>query len=139
MTSDPSTAIARFVRDTLGCRCPDEVLRSISVAIDQNDGHCRFVRLVVGSRLLVYICRTAENCAPATAARVLAHRGRTDRDAHGYNRFRLVLAPDDRSMFRAAEDAFAGAMEGDDRMFLHALSPHDLPDLTAPKTVAQKP
>ena len=48
--------IEHFVRDTLGCRCPDEVLRSISIDhLYAADGATPYTRLIVGNRLLIYV------------------------------------------------------------------------------------
>jgi hypothetical protein len=57
---EPS-ALARFVRDVLGCGCPEEILRSITV----DRGHLvpgldvEVTRLDVGGRLLVYVVPAA--------------------------------------------------------------------------------
>lgn len=79
-------SIERFVRGTLGCRCPDRVFETIAIQRDfaaGGDSHC--TRLVVGDRLLIYIVQDAG----APAVRRLARTGLSERNDCGYNRFRL--------------------------------------------------
>ncbi len=121
--------IERFVRDTLGCTCPDAVFRAISV-----EGSVRtasappFVRLVIGNRLLIYLLEPATARDALDATTVLAAVGRAERDARGFNRFRLVLAceapPGPASGLAEAFDRGAAA---DDRVHLHLVAPEWIP------------
>lgn len=85
--------LQQFVRQVLGCACPDEVLRNISLEppppslADLPVGRL----LNVGGRLLVMISRP--DFRPRDAAE-LVHLGKAAlalRDAHGFNRVRIVL------------------------------------------------
>jgi hypothetical protein len=125
-------SIERFVRVTLGCKCRDEVFRSIVIdrvgADDANGVGMDFVRLTIGERLLIYI-RAADQGHPASkAAATLAQAGIAERDARGLNRFRLVIArsgPPD-----AADDertAFADIAGADGRAHLHSIGTGELP------------
>ncbi len=124
-------SIERFVRGTLGCRCPDEVFESITVHhATSPETADPYTRLAVGSRLLIYVLEFPDRrVAPATVER-LASRGRSERDAHGFNRFRLVVGCDP-----AARDpgelaaGFASITDNDDRAHLHVVEACQLPGM----------
>lgn len=118
-------SIERFVRGTLGCRCPDEVFASIQISPDAEAG-TRFLRLLIGDRLLIYVLRTGGGSPAPGLVWTLTRRGRAERDAGGHNRFRLVLAADE-EVDDAAVDAFTSATQGDDKAHLHVTSPDELP------------
>jgi hypothetical protein len=119
-----------FIRCTLGCDCPDEVLRSIHCSTAHPASGCPppATRLDVGGRLLVYVLRPgSEHLATTVAAAIAAGVG--ERDRLGFNRFRLVIADDDPEPLRtAAEDAFAACPERDDKTHLHVEALEDLPE-----------
>lgn len=105
MHPDAYPAVAKFARRVLGCQCAPEVFDSIAL---KEDAGLACVRVVIGARLLIYFAVAA---APARVA-TLASAGIRERDARGYNRFRLVLdqaGPDAGAQFRAVigEDAKA--------------------------------
>jgi hypothetical protein len=139
MNDRQHASIVRFVRETLGCRCPDDVFDSITLATENADTVGCFSRLVIGRRLLIYIARPADAAAVAAAVVALAHRGHRDRDTSGLDRFRLVWPAQDESAARDAATAFAAAGGNDDQMFLHVLPSHELPDLGAPPSDTLKP
>jgi hypothetical protein len=121
--------ITRFVRGTLGCRCPDDVFQSIVIGrkYASNNG-APFTRLLVGVRLLIYIHETQPAGATTATVSRLAQRGLTERDAKQYNRFRLVIVADDPTEFlTAARSSFASVADTDDRAHLHILATHQLP------------
>jgi hypothetical protein len=129
MDPGQKAAIERFVRGTLGCQCPDEVFRHVEVdALALPGGGGTGQRLVIGDRLLIHL--VAASGRPDLLARIeeLATAGRDERDRHGYNRFRLVIA-----MPAAVGDAaslgqrFSRALNGDDRAHLHVLAADQLP------------
>ena len=129
-----SQAVEQFVRNTLGCRCPDEVFRSIAVRTDTlPGGEPPFRRLVIGDRLLVYVLALRPGPASADAVEALAALGRADRDDRGYNRFRLVLAAStDERVPGAIIDGFAKVVAGDARAHLHLVSNRELPRVIEP-------
>jgi hypothetical protein len=112
--------LAKFVREVLGCRCPDEVFEQIvcpSPASAQAPGE---QTLVIGRRLLLRL--VAVDRLEGLAERVArwAAEGQRDRDAWGLNRFRLVLVGDDPSGLESlAHRAFAAVARDDERMHLH--------------------
>lgn len=113
-------ALESFVRETLGCGCPAEVLRDISVEPPsaECDGALR-----VGERLLVLFLRLAspDQCRQRLPG-VLEH-GRARRDAEGFNRIRYVVFTADEAVIHEAQTLFAMALEGDVRAHLHCLPP----------------
>jgi hypothetical protein len=123
VTSRASPALEHFIRSTLGCKCPDEVFRS--VAFDRADGH---IRLLIGNRLLIYVLETAPGRAAATAVSRLAEQGLAERNAGNLNRFRLVVASTQPTQVLAdAKARFADAAGDDDRAHLHVLATDQLP------------
>lgn len=118
----PPNHARRFVRERLGCGCPDELLDRIEVDAMPR---AALTELRVGGRLLVHIrpCPAPEDLPPLLAAWIGA--GVALRDRLGFNRFRLVLlapAPDDR---RRSVDACFAALDADQRTHLHLLRPED--------------
>ena len=128
-------SIERFVRDTLGCRCPDEVFESITVRPASSPESAEpYTRLVVGSRLLIYVLESpGQRAAPATVER-LARRGLSERDEHGFNRFRLVVGCDPAARVPGELAAgFASITDNDDRAHLHVIAASQLPDVLRSK------
>lgn len=87
------TQITRFVRETLGCNCPDEVFQSIETERKTNNAESvSWLRIDVGNTLLVYISADQEDKINQTQMLQMLAVGRSDRDRNRYNRFRLVLS-----------------------------------------------
>jgi hypothetical protein len=118
-----------FVRGTLGCRCPDEVFRSMT--IDRRPataGRPPLVRLLVGSRLLIHVVTTPLDVLADGWLEALVDEGRAVRDRHGYNRFRLVIASTATgARLSDLEQRFTQAIGSDDRAHLHVLGSDQLP------------
>jgi hypothetical protein len=126
------TDIEHFVRGTLGCGCPDEVFRSVSVRrLPPVIGRIAHTEILVGSRLLIRVLEAPDDAAGEWLERAVAD-GRATRDRCGYNRFRLVLvAPASklRTIDREGLDArFARAPARDERVHLHLLDEDQLPE-----------
>ncbi len=112
--------IKTFVQQTLGCGCPEEVFRHIDYQADIMAGNILLsARINIGNRLLIYVAEvdnteTIENLLPQ-----LIDIGKKERDAFGFNRFRLVLAVDGiEEMERSAADLF-GKINKDEKVHLH--------------------
>ena len=127
------SAIEHFVRATLGCQCPDEVFRSISIDhVRTANGAVPYTCLLVGNRLLIYILDAAAVSLADGALCDLVARGCRERSDRGYNRFRLVIACDEpQSEDTAVRHVFDRAAGNDERAHLHCL-PRALlpPDVT---------
>jgi hypothetical protein len=130
---EPS-ALARFVRDVLGCGCPEEILRLITV----DRGHLvpgldvEVTRLDVGGRLLVYVVpAAAAQPLPALVAAAV-EAGVSERDRRAFNRFRLVLAAGSpAALEQPARDALAACGRRDERVHLHVVAVEDCPGSVA--------
>jgi hypothetical protein len=123
VTSPASTDLQRFVRNTLGCKCPDEVFQSIS--IDQCDDH---MRLVIGNRLLIYVMEAAAGTAVRKAVLRLTEQGLEERNSQRLSRLRLVVVSRQPTLDPAgARAAFAEAAGADDRAHVHLVTSDQLP------------
>jgi hypothetical protein len=119
------SALAGFVRDVLGCACPEEVLRSIAVdrgrlipGID-----VEATRLDVGGRLLVYVLPASPSPPLSELVAVAVAAGISERDQRHFNRFRLVIASTHPAEVEpAAREAFDACPRPDDRVHLHVVS-----------------
>ncbi len=129
MTGVSRADIEQFVRGTLGCNCPDEVFHSIAIShLVGAAGRPPILQLLVGSRLLIHVVRPPVGQAVNGWVDQLAANGRTARDRHGYNRFRLVItSPVPPQSAREIRDRFARAIGGDDKAHLHFVGIERLP------------
>ena len=125
-------AIEKFVREGLGCTCPDEVFESISV--EQNPGEFADFQkghlLTIGGKLLVYLVETNDWASVAAKLEQIIRLGREKRDAGGFNRFRLVVStPDIQPARQLLLQQFDALSELDERLHLHVITPDRLPEL----------
>jgi hypothetical protein len=126
--SDRLQSWQRFVRDTLGCGCPDEVLSKIECRQGLAGPSYPYNRLDVGGRLLVLIVCDPQSGSVRKIVRELVNLGLEERDRLAFNRLRLVLASTNPGAISgAAEAAFAACNLPDDRVHLHTLSSGELP------------
>ena len=117
--------IKRFVRQTLGCTCPEHVFDTIE-CVNEDDG-VRNTKITVGNRLLIYLVRTSTDSGIQATIDTALERGVRERDENGHNRFRLVLVTLHRDELSAqAENAFAGSRHADERTHLHIVHPDDV-------------
>jgi hypothetical protein len=129
-------AVVRFIRDVLGCGCPDDVLQEIRIdrpwrvaGID-----AQLARIDVGGRLLVWVVAVGDR--PTALAELVAGAvtaGLNERDRMAFNRLRLVLAtaaPSDIS--ESARQAFDACRNADDRTHLHVVDRQSVPPSARP-------
>jgi hypothetical protein len=123
--------VADFVRDGLGCGCPDDCLRSIRVSSDAVAGSgAPFKRAVVGDRLLIYVLDRTRHGALSELARV----GLTERNERHYNRFRLIMqGPVEEADAAAAQGRFASVAGTDAKAHLHFIEARALPAALQPE------
>ena len=124
--------LIEFIRDGLGCGCPDDVLDDLRV-----DPHPAGLAglpvdatISAGGRLLVAVCASRPWAEiDAQLDRCFA-TGRQLRDEGGYNRFRLVVVAGDPDVARRVLDRrFETLAARDDRLHLHVVGPAVLPDV----------
>lgn len=120
-----------FIRTTLGCGCPEEVLQWIECSHSQPvpDHGLTLTRIDVGGRLLIYVVEGDEEPERTTGAiPALIAAGLAERERTGFNRLRLVLATRDvDEILEAANRTFAEFAPRDDRIHLHVVAVEDLP------------
>ncbi|MCU0305819.1 MAG: hypothetical protein MUC56_17340 [Thermoanaerobaculales bacterium] len=116
--------LARFVRETLGCGCPDEVVAATVL----DAGPQGELGLDVGGRLLVRVLPAEDldrlvDGFPETVERLLA-----ERDRRGFNRLRLVVAhPQPELVGETLRAMLAAIHAADDRVFVHGVPPEAVP------------
>jgi len=123
-------AVTRFIREVIGCNCPDAVFQHIEIqrgssAVKGCSADCE---LRIGKRLLIVI--TSEPVAKLSPhlAEVIAE-GKRARDDRNFSRFRLVVqtgkpADESEEFFRA----FESVPNNDERTHLHVLGKGEVPD-----------
>ena len=123
-------AVTRFVREVIGCNCPDEVFRHIEVqrgssAVKACSADCE---LRIGGRLLIVV--TSEPLARlAPHLPEVVAQGRRARDERKFNHFRLLVqtgkpAEEREELFQA----FESVSDKDERTHLHVLPKGEVPN-----------
>ncbi len=88
-----SDKVKEFVKNTLGCQCPEEVFEKIEVDSEVRVAdHTVDRRINVGDRLLIYLVDGDK--LQNKDLEVLVRAGKEERDNAGFNRFRLVVMSD---------------------------------------------
>jgi hypothetical protein len=121
--------VTRFVREVIGCNCPDEVFRHIEVqrgssATKTCVADCE---LRIGGRLLIVV--TSEPVARLSShlAEVIAE-GKRARDERKFNRFRLVVQTENAAKEREKLlRAFEAVPDKDERTHVHVLERDEVP------------
>lgn len=123
-----SDAIKRFVRDTLGCGCPEEVFRSIDVREQVPLGGTIVLpfALVIGNRLLIYVIHADTPGVVRKNLEFLVQAGTQERDRKNLNRFRLVVVTDDSATGSVSRDLFHRLPGKDEKVHLHVITHRDM-------------
>jgi hypothetical protein len=123
--------IRNFVRNVLGCTCPDKVFEQIE---DEQVASCSSPHtgsLTIGGRLLIFIWHVRDRESFKSRLLAMLAAGKKERDARGLNRFRAVLAvavtPDD--IETEAQSYFKQYAGDDNRMHIHVVSSVALRDV----------
>lgn len=117
--------IKRFVQETLGCSCPDEVFNKIGY--QKASAGILGSRVSVGDRLLIYIITVDGKSGIQQVINTALEQGVEERDKNGFNRFRLVLvAPRPDDLRSTAEQVFARSGYADEKAHLHVVSEDDV-------------
>jgi hypothetical protein len=120
--------IKRFVQETLGCSCPDEVFNQIDYQKECDDISGR--KINVGERLLIYIITMDGKSSIQGVISSALEQGVEERDKKGLNRFRLVLVasrPDE--LHSSAEHAFYSSGCADEKTHLHVVNESEVESL----------
>lgn len=116
--------IKLFVRQVLGCECPEEVFKRIesTSSLPLDSGIILRSRLNIGNRLLIYVVMAESGTFVKETLPELVKTGMAERDGKGFNRFRLVLASDDRKGIEdIAERTFNSLLLRDEKVHLHVV------------------
>lgn len=119
------SAIKRFVRETLGCSCPEEVFEKIEYQTGGDD--ISGSKINVGDRLLIYLIVVDREAGIQRLINSALEQGIMERDSKGLNRFRLVLVASEPDVLRGpAELAFGNSRCADGKTHLHIVRESDV-------------
>ena len=110
----------RFVRDTLGCACPDEVFNRYQILGGRSE-YGPFIQLIMGDRLLVKIIEMSELSLTRESLREMLSDGVEERERRRLNRFRLVIVGDPSPEIQKTIADILNKM--DSRVHIHTISP----------------
>lgn len=114
----------RFVREVLGCGCPDEVVAR--TVVDASDGGES--GLDVGGRLLVRVLKPVDPDRLVEGFPEAVERLRAERDRRGFNRLRLVAVhPRTEDLAPVLTEMLSILAPGDNQIFVHAVAAEQLP------------
>ena len=117
-----------FIRETLGCGCPEEVFQYMDYQSNIMSGDVLLrARINVGNRLLIYVVDVEKRESIRNILSRLIDIGKKERDDLGFNRFRLVLASDNMNEIRrTSEDLFRDSVK-DEKVHLHIVQKAVIP------------
>jgi len=119
--------IKNFVRESLGCTCPDNVFEDIRVADYSTQFTSANIIYEIGGRLIVAVLVPADWRDTARRLGQLVDAGMQYRDQQGYNRFRLVIVTSDDDANNRLQSAFELLVTKDEKIHLHVIRPEVLP------------
>jgi len=127
LNSTDELRIKHFVREDLGCSCPDEVFEDIRVSEHLDIFDFSNTVYEIGGRLVVAVLKSPDWRQLENKLEQLMEAGKQFRDQRGYNRFRLVVATDDAAAIDSLQATFNSLANVDDKSHLHILRPEVLP------------
>ena len=121
--------VKTFVRQVLGCECPDEVFARIDCQCNivlNNDIVLRN-KINIGNRLLIYVVEVNTSDFLKNILATLVTTGINERDEKGFNRFRLVIATDKLDKIKdKAEKIFKALENKDAKVHLHIVHQNEI-------------
>ena len=139
LTPEETQELVRFVREGLGCGCPDEVFSYIRIERNPDAFHGLPIDYLIkiGDRLLVAICLSDKlNDELGADIRKSLAVCKQLRDCSGFNRFRLVVTSEEADTTAAAiQNIFTGVTGLDDKVHWHVVKPSVMPRFLAPSEV----
>ena len=124
-------AVTRFVREVIGCDCPDEVFRHVEVLRGSSvvKSCPADYELRIGGRLLVVVTSESVDVLSGSRLEKVISEGGQARDDGKFNRFRLVV-----QARNAAEDkekllrSFEGVSGKDEKTHVHVVGKREVPE-----------
>jgi hypothetical protein len=115
--------IKTFVKQTLGCACPEEVFEYIDCQsnIKLNDDILLHNKINIGNRLLIYIVEANNPGLIKNVLPFLVNTGKKERDNLRFNRFRLVLVTDKLDEIKETAESIFDTIQKDEKVHLHIL------------------
>ena len=113
-----------FVKNTLGCGCPEKVFEKIDVSkLPTVEHEKEIIRIVVGDTLLIYIISLEPSGDFVDSVESIGLAGKADRDTNNYNRFRLVVSSfEDDVQQEKISERFSKSFNTDEKMHIHFVS-----------------
>jgi hypothetical protein len=110
-----------FIRNTLGCGCPERVFEKIDVSdLQTGEREKKITRVVVGDVLLIYVMQRESSGNLVDSVESIGLAGKTDRDTNNYNRFRLVVSGfEDVAQQKEISERFSKSFSTDEKMHIH--------------------
>ena len=110
-----------FVKNTLGCGCPEKVFEKIDVSKLQTvENEKEITRVVVGGTLLIYVIRPRLAGDFVDSVEAIGLAGKNDRDTNNYNRFRLVVSGFEHEVQQGKiAGRFSALFNTDEKMHIH--------------------
>lgn len=121
--------IKSFVKQTLGCACPEEVFEYIDCQsnIVLNENIVLRNKINIGNRLLIYIVESSNPASMKNILPFLVNTGKTERDNLRFNRFRLVLVTENLDEIKEAAESLFNTIYKDEKIHLHVVSKDKVP------------
>jgi hypothetical protein len=128
MNEQPNS-IKQFVRQVLGCTCPEEVFEQIEDRQVQSTASPHTRTITIGNRLLIYIWKADDSDDLVPGISAMLADGKKERDARGFNRFRAVFAVENPQTIQPQINLCFSQFKGsDDRIHIHVVSVNKLKD-----------
>ena len=120
-------AIKEFVRNTLGCNCPEEVFQYIDcqTAVNIDENIVPAYEINIGNRLLIFAAAIDEVDSLKTVLSKLVRAGINKRDEKKFNRFRLVLLTARASDVAEQASGIFRSLVTDEKVHLHVINKDD--------------
>ena len=122
-------AIAEFVRNTLGCNCPEEVFQYIDCrsVVNIDESMLSPYEISIGNKLLIFAAAIDDVDSLRSVLSKLVRAGVNKRDKKKFNRFRLVLLTARASDVAEQASEIFGSLETDEKVHLHVINKDDFP------------
>jgi hypothetical protein len=121
--------IKTFVKQTLGCACPEEVFEYIDCQsnIKLNDDIVLNTKINIGNRLLIYVVEANNPGFIKNVLPFLVNTGKKERDNLRFNRFRLVLVTDKLDEIKEVAESLFNTINKDEKVHLHVIQKNKVP------------
>jgi hypothetical protein len=116
--------IKKFVIESLGCNCPEEVFERIEVEhqVELADRVILKSRINIGNRLMIYVLQLDDIAILENTLSKIISRAVIERNRRGFNRVRIIILTEKpRALEEPARMIFRTLAGKDDRVHLHVV------------------